>query len=150
MKRPNNKDPVVNEAQTMTASATDDGAPTTSRMVDLQLGLLLDECDMDIVNGAFGTMNDNEHSINQSISYIRTVPAIVDFEIKKPTANRMPEVPLAIWHAGLYSKRKHHNWDTSMPMPGVTVNGFDWELYITFERNGKLVSNGVRYPRILH
>ena len=150
MKRPNNKDLVENDAQNMTASATDNGAPTTSRMIDLQLGLLLDEYDMDILNRAFGTMNDNEHSVNQSISYIRTVPAIVDFELKKTTTNRLPEVQLAIWHAGLYSKRKHHKWDTSMPMPGVTVNGFDWVFYITFERDGKLVSNGVWYPRILH
>ena len=143
MKRPNSKDPVDNEAQSITGSAIENDASTTSRMIDLQLGLLLDDCDIKILTQAFANMKDNDQSINQSNSFIRTVPAVVDFELKKTTSNRMPEVQLAIWHSGLHSKRKRHNWDTSMPIPGVTINGYDWQFYITFERDGDLVSNAM-------
>ena len=143
MKRPNSKDTVDNDAPSITGSATENDASTASRMVDLQLGLLLDAGDRKILLQAFATMNDNDQSINQSISFIRTVPAIVDFELKKTTSNRMPEVQLAIWHAALHSKRQRHNWDTSMPMPGVTITGYDWDFYITFERDGALVSNAM-------
>ncbi len=141
MKRPNSKDPVEIEAQSITGSATENDASTTSRMIDLQLGLLLDDCNMKILTNAFANMKDNDQSINQSNSFIRTAPAIVDFELKKTSSNRISEVQLAIWQAGLHSKRQRHNWDTSMPILGVTINGYDWELYITFERDGGLVSN---------
>ena len=141
MKRPNSRDPVENEAQSITGSTAENDTSTTSRMIDLQLGLLLDNCDTKILSRAFANMKDNDQSVNQSTSFIRTVPAIVDFELKKIATNRIPEVQLAIWHAGLYSKRKRHNWDTSMPIPGVTINGYDWQFYITFERDGGLVSN---------
>ncbi len=142
MKRPNSKDAVDNEAQSITGSAAQNDASTTSRMIDLQLGLLLDDRDIKTLTCAFANMKDNDQTVNQSNSFIKTVPAIVDFELKKTVTNRMPEVQLAIWQAGLYSKRKRHNWDTSMPIPGITINAYDRQLYITFERDGDLVSNG--------
>ncbi|KAK0510854.1 hypothetical protein JMJ35_006406 [Cladonia borealis] len=142
MKRPNCKDPIDDEAQSSAGSATENDASTTSRMIDLQLGLLLDDCDMEILIQAFATMNDHDQSINQSNSFISSVPAIVDFELKKTTSTRTPEVQLAIWHAALHSKRQRHNWDTSMPIPGVTINGYDWQFFITFERDGHLIMMG--------
>ena len=32
-----------------------------------------------------------------------------------------------------------HGWDTPMPMPGITVEGSDWKLYLFFVRDTQLV-----------
>lgn len=120
-------------------SATDEGGITASRMVDLTLGLDLDNAEADMVTHAFQGMKDNEHSLNQSMAYIRDTPLFLDIELKKAVSNRDPDVQLAIWQAALHSKRLYHGWDTSIPMPGIVVNGFEWQFYLTFERDDGLV-----------
>ena len=138
MKRSLGKDLLDDEARSSMGSAS-----TSSKLMDLQLGLLLDESDNEIRIQGSKNMKDYDPSINQSYSFIKCTPAIVDFALQKTTSNQMPEVRLAIWQAALFSKRKSYNWDTSMPMPGVIVDRDRWDLYITFERNGNLVSNAM-------
>ena len=142
MARPNGS-PFDDGTRTTTSkgitNATDDEDVTTSRMIDLALGLDLNDTDADAVTNAFKGMRDNEHSLNQSMAYIRNTPLFLDIELKKVVSNRDPDVQLAIWQAASYSKKLYHGWDTSMPMPGIVVNGHDWQYYITFERDGGLV-----------
>lgn len=85
-----------------------------------------------------------EHSLNQSLSYIRDTPLWIDFELKTAYSDRNPEVQMGIWKAAVLSKMRLHNWDTYLPLPGVIVRGHEWVFYLGFERNGHLVS-----PRLL-
>ncbi|KAL9595110.1 MAG: hypothetical protein Q9179_005110 [Wetmoreana sp. 5 TL-2023] len=126
--------------ETKTKSSTiDDTEVTTTRMVDISLGLELDTQDTSLVNEAWKTKNDYEHSLNQSMAYIRSNPLFLDLELKSLNQNRDPVVQLGIWMAGLYEKRKHHGWDTSVPMPGLLVAGHDWKFYLGFVRGGGVV-----------
>ena len=132
--------PLGDETRTAgSKTATEDGDVTASRMVNMAIGLELDWKDTKTVTHAFATMPDSEHSLNQSLAYIRDTPLFLDLELKRTMSNRDPHVQLAIWQAALHSKRLHHHWDTSMPMPGIIVNGHDWLFYLTFEKEGDLV-----------
>lgn len=116
---------------------------TTTRMVDYSLGLFLEEEICDVISKAFKNMGDYEQSLNQSMSYILHTPLLLDLELKKTNQARDPQVQLAIWLAAAYMKRKHHEWDTSFPMPGLVVNGHDWKFYIAFERENGLVRSSL-------
>lgn len=114
---------------------------TTSRMVDWSLGLKLNHKETSIIDDAYSKMSDWEQSLNQTVTYVKDVPMFLDVEVKKLNAAVTPEVQLAVWAGALYKKKLHHGWDTSIPMPGVVVNGHEWSLYIFFERKlSKLVS----------
>ena len=104
-------------------STSNDEAPTISRMIDREMGLLLSTKDIKRINNAFKKPKDNEGSINQTLGSFRTIPAFVDLELKKKASNRIPEDQLDVWNAGLYLKRKHHKWDTSIPHPAIVVKG---------------------------
>ena len=125
---------------TNTREGTNDTPTTTSRMVDLSIGLDLDEDDEEIVDIAFNKMPDNDQSLNQSLSYIKDTPLLVDIELKKSWGDRDPRVQLAVWKAGGFEKMQYHGWDTSMPMPGITVNGSEWDCFLFFVRDSDLVS----------
>ncbi|KAL8840302.1 MAG: hypothetical protein Q9170_001386 [Blastenia crenularia] len=112
------------------AARTDDGSDepnqSVSKMVDWTLAIDLDDEDEDIIDRAFNKMNSGECSLNQSSSYIRKSALFTDFELKKPYAGGDPGVQLALWESGALLKRRWHNWDTSIPMPGVFVDGHVW------------------------
>ena len=95
--------------------------------------------DMDLIEQAFQNSPDMECTLNQSVSYTRYNPLILDIEIKKTLQLRDPELQLAIWAAAALLKKRHHKWDTSMPMPAISINGHKWEYYIFFEMNENLV-----------
>ena len=109
-------------------------------MVDLSIGLDLDEDEEEIVDIAFNKMPDNDQSLNQSLSYIKDTPLLVDIELKKLWGDRDPRVQLAVWKAGAFEKMRYHGWDTSLPMPGITVNGSEWDCFLFFVRDSDLVS----------
>ncbi|KAL8707100.1 MAG: hypothetical protein Q9220_007813 [cf. Caloplaca sp. 1 TL-2023] len=113
-----------------------------TRMIDYCLGLFLDQENRQGVSDRLKTAKDFERSLNQSMSYIRHTPLFLDFELKKTNQPRDPQVQLALWQAAGYLKRKHHGWDTAIPMPGIVVNGHQWYYYIAFERNDGLVGSG--------
>ena len=129
------------DAQTSSSqtAVTEESAQTVGRMVDWCLALNLDDEDEDLVDEAFAGMRGGEQSLNQSLSYIHKCPLFLDIEIKKSQSNRDPEVQLAIWASAALLKRRHHGWDTSMPMPAIVINGHSWVCYIFFEGKGDLV-----------
>ena len=108
-------------------------------MVDWCLGLNVDEDDMHVIKQAFANTVDNAAALNQSLSYIRNTPLILDIELKKTLQPRDPQVQLAIWASSALLKKRIMGWDTSMPMPAIAVNGHLWEFYIFFEMNNDLV-----------
>ena len=111
-----------------------------SRMVDRCLGFKLSFDHKARILRAWRKLYDNEFSLNQSISYINSNLIFVDFEVKKKVAgSRDPLVQLTIWEMAWLLKRQHHGWDTSMPMPGITINGHSWECYLFFEMDRELV-----------
>lgn len=106
----------------------------------MALRLPLDE--QELIDEVYNTLRPGERSLNQSLSYITNCPLFADIELKKEQAPRDPEVQLALWEAAASLKRRHHGWDSSLPMPGITVNGHIWNFYIFFEHAEKrLVSH---------
>ncbi len=105
----------------------------SARMVDYGFGLKLEHKLMKTITDAFKEFYDYQKSLNQSMSFIKSVPFFLDIEVKKKHQVRTPEVQLAIWAAALYKKRQHHGWDVQIPMPGICINGHVWEFYIIFE-----------------
>ena len=139
MERPDGQ--FLDEETTHTREGSSESPSTTSRMVDISIGLDLNENDEDIVVSAFSKLPDHAQSLNQSLSYIKGNPLLLDFELKKVYADRDPRVQLAIWKVGGLKKMQYHGWDTSMPMPGITVYGDEWTCYLFFVRGSGLVGS---------
>ncbi|KAL9047053.1 MAG: hypothetical protein Q9214_000270 [Letrouitia sp. 1 TL-2023] len=115
---------------------------TVSKMVDWSLGLELNMEEERIVSRAFSKIRPNECSLNQSLSYISRCPFFLDIEIKKSQPVKNPEVQLAIWESGALQKKRHHGWDTSLPMPAITIEGHNWTYYLFIVMNEDLVMMG--------
>ncbi|KAL9581313.1 MAG: hypothetical protein Q9212_003971 [Teloschistes hypoglaucus] len=128
----------VDEAKSKN-SELEDSSVTTTRMVDVCLGLNLDPTTMKLIFDKWAIWGDFKRSLNQSTSYIIHHPLFLDVEIKKTNQERNPLVQLGMWMAGLYAKRQHHGWDQSVPMPGLVVNGDQWFFYIGFARGDGVV-----------
>lgn len=120
---------------------TDTAAENMGRMVDWCLAMNIDANDMNTIRKAQAQAKAdyNACSLNQSLSYIRNHPLIMDFEIKKTLQPRDPQVQLAIWASSALLKKRLHGWDTSLPMPAVTITGHAWDYYIFFEMGEDLV-----------
>ena len=116
---------------------------TISKMVDLALVIKLNEEQSKEVTKAFKTLKDKERSLNQSLGSVKHYTLFLDFELKKLFANRDPKVQLAIWKIGALLKHQYHGWNTTMPMPGVVVDGHNWTYYLFFESSGNLVCQKV-------
>lgn len=115
------------------------------RMVDWCLAMDVCDSDMKVIEKVFASLQNNVASLNQSLSYIRQNPLILDIEIKKTLQPRDPQVQLAIWASSALLKKRLHRWDTSMPMPALAINGHVWDYYIFFEMNNDLMMAGP-YP----
>ncbi|KAL8937487.1 MAG: hypothetical protein Q9216_004396 [Gyalolechia sp. 2 TL-2023] len=125
---------------------TDYARITTAKMVDWTFGLTLTEHEHSIIQSAYMSLRDNGRSLNQTMSFVKDVPLFCDFEIKSLHGNVPPEFQIGVWAGGSYLKRKLHGWDTKMPMLGVCVDGYTWNLYVLYEtEDGKLLTTRV-YP----
>ena len=137
---PDESIPIDCDAQTVTSdSKVKTPSDNVGRMVDWCLALNVDGNDMEVIQQAFSKTRDYKSSLNQTFSYIRHHPLILDIEIKKVSQPRDPQVQLAIWASSALLKKRHMGWDTSLPMPAVAVNGHSWDYYIFFEMDKNLV-----------
>lgn len=125
---------------------TDSNPKDVKRVVDWCVALDLGWKDEDILVDAFATLNPNECSVNQSLSYIHRSPIFLEVELKKKQPATDPEVALAIWASGALQKKIHHGWDTSLPMPAVTIEGhvWYWYMFMPIKRASKNVVGLVR------
>ena len=138
--RPDTKTHIDCDAQSVTSDSKTKSYPESlGRMIDWCLGLNVDRADMAVIRKAFADIVDNAASLNQSLSYIRNTPLILNIEIKKTLQPRDSQVQLAIWASSALCKKRIMGWDTSMPMPAIAVHGHLWEFYIFFEMNKNLV-----------
>lgn len=126
-------------SRTTETTSTQNADRKISKMVDWSLGLDIDYMDSIKIDKAFRFCDDREHSLNQSRSFIKRVPIFLDLELKKILQMRDPEVQLAIWKSGWLLKARHHRWDTSLPMPGITVMGHEWSYYLFMAAGDGLV-----------
>ena len=137
---PNDAFPIDCDAQTVTSDSKSKTSPeNVGRMVDWCLAITIDANDMDVIKQAFTKTPDLATSLNQTFSYIRNHPLILDIEIKKVVHPRDPQVQLAIWASSALLKKRMMGWDTSLPMPAVAVNGHRWDFYLFFEMEQNLV-----------
>ena len=142
--------PIECDAQTMTSdSKTKTPLEDMGRMVDWCLGMNVDHDDLKKIRQAFAKVPDNAASLNQSVSWIRINPLILDIEIKKVIQPRDPQVQLAVWASSALLKKKLMGWDTSMPMPAIVVNGNVWDYYIFFEMDNDLVRASGKRARVV-
>lgn len=118
---------------------TNTTAENMGRMVDWCLAVNVDKDDMRVIHQAYARDAYNASSLNQSLSYIRNKPLILDIEIKKTLQPRDPQVQLAIWASAALLKKRLHGWDTSMPSPAIAIDGHHWRYYIFFEMDKSLV-----------
>ncbi|KAL8920428.1 MAG: hypothetical protein Q9172_004500 [Xanthocarpia lactea] len=139
MRRPGNGS-LIDETKSK-VSAADETEMTTTRMVDVALGLDLSTEDRKSVTDGWAKrgITDYAWSLNQSLSYIKMNPLFLDMELKKANQTRDPLVQLGMWMAGLFEKRRHHGWDQSVPMPGLVIDGPQWSLYIGYARGDGVV-----------
>lgn len=121
-------------------SSEEDGE-TIGRLVDWCFALdIRDDYNLQgLITRAFTYGAHHAQSLNQCINYISEDPLWLHVEIKKDHQARDPKVQLAIWALADLRKKMMHGWDTSMPVPGIVIDGVEWRLYLFFERGGNLV-----------
>ena len=112
---------------------------TISKMVDYSAALMLGKAITKQIDKAMQFYPEGARSLNQTLGSFCNFPIFLDIEVKKEYKVENPEIQLAIWAAGALQKKRYHGWDTSFPMPGITVRGPHWTGYIFFERDGELV-----------
>ena len=127
-----------NEAKTW----SEEGGETMARIVDWSFSLKIenDYPLTELINKAFAYVPDYAQSLNQCVNFIAESPLWLYVEIKKEHVARDPKVQLAIWTLADLGKKRLHGWDTSLPIPGIVIDGVFWQLYVFFERSGNLVS----------
>ena len=137
---PNDAFSVDCNTQTVTSDSKSKTSPeNVGRMVSWCLAMNVDANDIDVIKQAFAKTADYVTSLNQTFSYIRDHPLILDIEIKKVLQPCDPQVQLAIWASSALLKKRMMGWDTSLPMPAVAVNGHRWDFYMFFEMDQNLV-----------
>ncbi|OXV06132.1 hypothetical protein Egran_06100, partial [Elaphomyces granulatus] len=109
----------------------DAGIPVQVKKINYVLTLKSDD---DRAESAFEKMeNPAECSLNQTTDdFHRRSLIAVNIEVKREHGID-PLVQLGIWSAAGFKKRKlNGDDDEAFPMPGLTVVGHVWELYIAF------------------
>ncbi|KAL8804510.1 MAG: hypothetical protein Q9182_002518 [Xanthomendoza sp. 2 TL-2023] len=140
--RPVTGRPLDNSSRTTSADFAKGDAPDNpGRMVDWVLALVLSDEDLKLIHRAFTRCLNKEVSLNQTLSYIANYPIFTDIEIKT-NSNRDPEVQLSIWAAAAVSKRRHHGWNTGIPIPGIVVDGHMWKWYLFFVVGADIMMTG--------
>ena len=109
---------------------------TIARMVDYAMGLNLDDAASERVDNAFVHLKDFEKSLNQTDGVERETPFAYYVEIKKKTSARDPDVQLAVWVSAAWRKMQYHDWDCSLPIVGITVDGFNWMYFLFWDAGG--------------
>lgn len=109
------------------------------RMIDWTFGLKLAGEETEDIHQKFKTIPLSANSLNQTLSYPKYHPLFLDIELKRALSPVDPRVQLAVWKSAWLKKMQHHEWDTAMPMPAVTITGHAWEYYLFYpaDSNGE-------------
>ena len=108
-KRPDGHSRINWDAQTASSDVkTNSASESMGRMIDWCLAMTVDQDDMEVICQAYARDADNASSLNQSLSYVRDNPLILDIEIKKTLQPRDPQVQLAISASGALLKKRLH------------------------------------------
>ncbi|KAL8649975.1 MAG: hypothetical protein Q9210_004089, partial [Variospora velana] len=130
---------ITTEENSTTVTTESGNLTPIGRMIDWVLTLELNDDEMELISGAFATVEYVWRSMNQSLTdFVRHCPVFVDFELKKELSVRDPEVQLAVWAAAGLLKKRQMQWSTELPMPGIVVDGHLWTCYLFFEQNETL------------
>ncbi|KAL8857189.1 MAG: hypothetical protein Q9178_006244 [Gyalolechia marmorata] len=123
----------------------DEGKGTgISKLIDWAMTLKLSEIEVLRISRAFTKLDRPlERSVNQTFGNLSYCPLFLLLEVKKSNQKTDPRIQLAIWASAAFTKYNMHGWDTSFPIPGVTVNGHDWELFLFYEQNDTVESEGI-------
>ena len=135
VKRPNNNNLFKDEPSGITFGDLI-GSDTTEKRIDYACGLRLDFAAEEILRDQeYAGKATGYHSTNQmdNSSPYAKLPLFLSIELKRPRTLQDPCVQLAVWEASGFVKKGIMGWDTSMPVPGITVEGHEWDLYLFFK-----------------
>lgn len=118
------------------------GNERVARMVDWSFGFKVPREEAHAIKCGMRKVHVAERlmSFNQTTSWSRDFFLLFDIEVKKTNQPDSPEVQLAVWISGALLKKRVMKWNTSMPMPGIVVEGGLWRMYLFFEMGTRLVS----------
>lgn len=140
--RPDNQPIISSDTRSEKSTEAREARDNLARMVDWCFCLQVDRQDLlDILSSANDTP-DRLRSLNQTFSFLCDYPIIFEVEVKKTYQVRDPLVQLAVWASGGLLKKRAMDWDRSMPMPGITVEGHGWQMYLFFESGERLIMMG--------
>ena len=121
------------------ASTTDEGLQL-SKLIDWTVALVSIATERNLIGKAFGQINMWLGSLNQTFGPYGDCACFMELEVKKTQAARDSRLQIATWASAGIKKKNFHDWDTSFPMPAITVDGHKWELCIFWESNKDVVS----------
>ena len=124
------------------------GAQFKLKKVDYALFLRPDPSLSAKIERKLNALSDQDRSINQtSADFIKDLPLIASFEIKRQTLGTDPLVQLGIWSAALSERlgKLQEQGETEsklMAMPVVSIVGHDWKVYYSYTTDkGERVSS---------
>ncbi|KAL9597190.1 MAG: hypothetical protein Q9219_005312 [cf. Caloplaca sp. 3 TL-2023] len=113
------------------------------RQVDRVMALKIADDERYRLNRAFApNPHPYLHSVNQTHGSTSLIPFWLNIEIKRWFQPVDPRIQLAIWTAAGFLKRQLMAWDLKFPVPGITVEGHVWRLYVFFWLDGEITMMG--------
>ena len=104
------------------ASTTDEGLQL-SKLIDWTVALVSIATERNLIGKAFGQINMWLGSLNQTFGPYGDCACFMELEVKKTQAARDSRLQIATWASAGIKKKNFHDWDTSFPMPAITVDG---------------------------
>ena len=117
----------------------------------MSIGLQLEDNDDRLVYEAFKDLDDHAQSTNQSLSYIRDTPLLVDLELKKSNSKMRPSLPCHITKAnykyGKFGTMNMDDWRATSAQYVLAAGRSRPDFLITSQ---KIIFNGARITMSSH
>lgn len=127
------------DAHSLPTDAEDPGV-LLSKMLDVVVAIMPTRAETQVFSHRLTGYRQHERSLNQTKSFISQLLIFLDIELKRTHQLMDPTVQLAVWQQAGLLKRQFFGWDTTFPMPGITIDGHIWRSYLSFGVHGRLVS----------
>lgn len=111
------------------------------KKVDYVLTVILKREEIEFLMNSFHVLPLEARSINQHLT-LPYHPIFLPIEVKRLHQPRDPLIQLAVWISAWYKKNIQMGYDTSMPVPAISVDEDIWTLWIAYWREEKRRDEG--------